>query len=121
MAYLKAKISIHLAKEAKIAFLLTIKVTVLNEYLDFADIFSKEWAAELLERSDIKKYAIYLKPGKISLYRLIYNLGPVELKTLKTYIEINLANGFISLSNSPARALILFIWKLDSSLWLCVD
>ena len=40
---------------------------------------------------------------------------------LKTYIEINLANGFIKPSKSPAGAPILFIRKKDDSLRLCVD
>jgi len=34
----------------------------------------------------------------------IYNLSKFELKTLKTYIEMNLANGFIQQSSSPAEA-----------------
>ena len=40
---------------------------------------------------------------------------------LKTYIETNLANGFIRPSKSLAGAPILFIRKKDGSLWLCVD
>ena len=50
-----------------------------------------------------------------------YSLGLVELETLKTYIETNLANGFIRLSKSPAGALILFDRKSDESLCFCVD
>ena len=45
----------------------------------------------------------------------------MELETLKTYIKTNLANGFIKLSKSPIDAPILFDWKSDSSLRLCVD
>ena len=45
----------------------------------------------------------------------------MELKTLKTYIETNLANGFIKSSKSLPITLILFIRKKDSSLWLYVD
>lgn len=40
---------------------------------------------------------------------------------LKTYIETNLVNGFIQPSQSPADAPILFIKKIDDSLWLCID
>ena len=43
------------------------------------------------------------------------------METLKTYIETNLANGFIRLSKSPAGAPILFDRKPDGSLRLCVD
>ena len=62
-----------------------------------------------------------LKKGKQLLYKPIYSLGPVELKTLKTYIETNLANCFIQASKSRANALILFVHKLDGSFCLCVN
>ena len=54
-------------------------------------------------------------------YRPIYSLGLVELETLKTYIETNLANGFIRPSKSPASAPILFVCKPNGSLRLCVN
>jgi len=43
----------------------------------------------------------------------IYNLSEFELRTLKAYIEANLANGFIQLSSSPAAAPILIAKKKD--------
>ena len=43
----------------------------------------------------MNKYAIKLEEDKQPSFRSIYNLGPVELKTLKTYIKTNLANGLI--------------------------
>ena len=43
----------------------------------------------------MNKYIIKLKKDKQPLFGLIYNLEPIELETLKTYIQINLANGFI--------------------------
>ncbi len=43
----------------------------------------------------------------------------MKLEILKIYNKNNLANGFISPSKSPARALFLFNKKLDSSLQLC--
>ncbi len=55
------------------------------------------------------------------LYGPIYSLGPVELETLKAYIENNLASDFIRPSKSPARAPILFDKKPNGSLRLCVD
>ena len=45
----------------------------------------------------------------------------MKLETLKTYIENNLANGFIRPSKSSVGALILFDKKLDGSLKICVD
>lgn len=51
----------------------------------------------------------------------IHNLKPVRLKILKTYIESNQANDFISASKSFADAFILFDQKLDESFWLCIN
>jgi hypothetical protein len=48
-------------------------------------------------------------------------LSEPELVALRTYIDENLANGFIRHSKSPAGAPILFVKKKDGSLRLCVD
>ena len=91
---LGSKMMIYPARKAEIALLLAKKVTVPAEYSDFADVFSKELAEVLPERTKINEHAIELEEGKQPPYGPIYSLGPVELKTLKTYIEINLANSF---------------------------
>lgn len=66
-------------------------------------------------------HAIDLEPDKLSFYGPIYSLGLIELKTLKVYIETNLANGFIWPSKSPTRVLIVFIQKPDGGFRLCVN
>lgn len=101
--------SIYQAWVAQIALLVVKKVFVLNKYLDLANIFLRKSAMELLKRCDINKYSINLKPSMQPSYDPIYRLGPVELKTLKTYIENNLANNFIQQFKSFVEALILFI------------
>ena len=65
------------------------------KYLDFADVFFPDLASELPEHTGINDYAIKLVDGQQPPYGPIYSLRPVELETLKTYIEVNLANGFI--------------------------
>ena len=80
-----------------------------------------ENAAELPENTGINEYAIKLEKGKQPPFGPIYSLGPVELETLKIYIETNLANGFIRPSKSPTGAPILFYQKPDGNLRLCVD
>ena len=40
---------------------------------------------------------------------------------LRKFIDENIATGFIRPSRSPCGAPVLFIWKKDSSLLLCVD
>ena len=76
---------------------------------------------ELPENTGINEHAIELVEGKQPLYGPIYCLSPVELETLKTYIETHLKTGFIGPSKSPAGATILFDKKTDGSLRLCVD
>ena len=48
-------------------------------------------------------------------------LSPVELETLREYIDENLANGFIRHSRSPVGAPIFFIKKKNGTLRLVVD
>ena len=92
------------------------------EYSDFADVFSLDLASELPEHTEINDLTIELVKGcQQPPYGSIYSLGPVELETLKAYIETNLANRFIRPSKSPAGAPILFDWKSDCSLRLCVN
>ncbi len=76
---------------------------------------------ELPENTGLNEHAIELVEGKQPPYGPIYALSPVELETLKTYIETHLKTGFIRPSKSPAGAPILFDKKPDGSLRLCVD
>ena len=112
---------IHPDRAAQIAFLLTKEVKIPDEYLDFTDVFSEEKPLILPERTDLNKHAIDLEDGKQPPYRSIYNLGPIELETLKTYIKTHLKTWFIQPSKSPAGTRILFNKKPDGSLCLCVD
>ena len=80
-----------------------------------------ENVVELPENTGINEYAIELEEGKQPLFEPIYSLGPVELETLKTYIETNLANGFIWPYKSPAGVFIFFDQKPDGSLRFYID
>ncbi len=60
---------------------------------------------ELPENPGIKEYVIELIDRKQPLYGPIYTLSPVELETLKTYIETHLKTGFIW----PSK---VFCWNL---------
>ena len=83
------------------------------EYSDFAEFFSLEWVSKLLEHTGINNHVIELGDDWPPLYGFIYNLGPVELETLKTYIKTNLANDFNKLSESTVGAPIFFDKKPD--------
>ncbi len=76
---------------------------------------------ELPENTGMNEYAIELINGKQPSYGPIYALSPVELETLKAYIETHLKTGFIWPSKSPAGAPILLDKKPDGSLCLCVN
>jgi len=90
------------------------------KYSEFVEVFSKAKAEALPPHRSID-HAIDLESGYKLPYGRIYNLSEVELRTLKGYIETNLANGFIQRSSSPAAAPILFTKKKDGGLRLCVD
>ncbi len=113
----------HPTRRAQIAHLKANEVLtkVSSEYTDFADVFSSKLSAELSEHTGINDYAIELVDDWQPPYGPIYSLRPVELETLKAYIENNLASGFIRPSKPPAGAPILFDKKPDSSLRLCLD
>ena len=61
---------------------------------------------ELTENKGMNEHVIEQIKGKQPLYGPIYSLGPVELETLKTYIEIYLKTRFIRPSKSPSGAAI---------------
>ena len=96
-------------------------IKVPAEYSNYNNVISAKNAAELLENSRINEHAIELEKSKQPFFRPIYSLGLVELKTFKTYIKTNLANGFIWLFKSPAGTPILFDRKPDRSFHLCID
>ena len=120
---LVASLDVHPSRGPQISGLIAEEAPtkVPAEYLDFADVFSPDLASELPEYTGINNHTIELVEGQQPPYGPIYSLGPVELETLKAYIETNLANGFIRPSKSPAGAPILFDRKSNGSLWLYVD
>ncbi len=118
-----AELLIYFSRIAQIAALQwdNALTKILTEYSDYADVFSSDLAIELPENTSINEHTIKLIEGKQPSYKLIYTLSPVELETLKTYIETYLKTGFIQPSRFLARASILFDKKLDGSLRLCIN
>ena len=113
----------HPSKRAQIAHLKVDEAStkVPSKYADLTDVFSPKLAAKFPKYIGINDHAIELVDDWQLPYGPIYNLEPVELKTLKAYIKNNLASGFIRPSKSLAGAPILFDKKPDGSLRLCVD
>lgn len=75
--------------------LFTEKINILKEYIDFLDVFFKKFVTILPKRLDNNQHIVNLELNKQPSYRPIYSLDLVELKTLKTYINTHLTNGFI--------------------------
>ena len=121
MAALSGDSNVHASWQAQISSLNVEKVTIPSEYADYTDVFSSDSVVELPKHISINYHSIDLIDNKQSPYGPIYSLRPVELEMLKTYIETNLANGFIRPSKSPAGAPILFIRKKNGSFQLCVN
>lgn len=99
------------------------KIEVANipePYQKFKELFSKE-AADVLPDHQPWDHTIPLQPGVQPPHGPIYSLSENELASLRSYIDENLAKGFIRSSSSPAGAPILFVKKKDGSLRLCVD
>ena len=94
---------------------------VFSKYADFANIFLSKLAIKLFEYIKINNYTIKLVDDWQPLYSSIYSLKSIDLEMLKTYIENNLANGFIRPSKFLARIPIFFDKKLNRSLKLCMD
>ncbi|CAA7268135.1 unnamed protein product [Cyclocybe aegerita] len=94
--------------------------SVLEDYHEFPDVFSKSKADTLAPHRpyDLK---IDLEEGAEPPLGRMYSLSPTELQALREFLEENTRSKFIRPSNSSHGAPILFVWKKDSSLRLCVD
>ena len=114
---------VHFEKQVQVRAPLFNKapIEVPVEYSNYSNVFSAENVAELSENTGMNQHAIKLKKGKQPPFGLIYSLGLVELEMLKTYIETNLANSFIRPSKFSVNAPVLFDWKPDENLRLCVN
>ena len=100
---------IHPSYQAQVATLISEETGIFAEYSNFSNIFSSDFAVELPEHTGINDHPINLLDDKQPFYSLIYNLGPVELEILKTYIKANLASSFIRLFKSSNGSLMLFV------------
>lgn len=118
---LAVKITIYLVKKVLISLLLVKEITILIEYPDFVNVFSKKLTKMLFKYIRTNRYIMKLKDSKQLIYESIYSLELIKLKTLRIYNKTNLINNFIRPSKSPAVALILFVLKFDSYFYLCIN
>jgi len=97
-----------------------IKIKILPEYRDYADIFSQEKMNALPEHSKYD-HSIDLIPEAKLPDGPIYPLSKKELHALWDYIREMEDHGKIRRSSGPIGAPILFVPKHDGTLRLCVE
>ena len=54
-------------------------------------------------------------------YSPLYKMTTKELEIVKQYLINNLHKGFITPSQAPFTAPVLFVQKPNRSLWFCID
>lgn len=88
---------VHLFWQTQIGQLLADETSpeIPYEYSNYPDIFSFDYAIELLKNTSMNEHAIQLIDKKQSHYESIYAVGPVELRTLKVYIKTYSKTGLI--------------------------
>jgi hypothetical protein len=101
---------------------LQVQETLLGEYQDFADVFSKA-ASDALPPRRPYDHKIQLTDGSIDSlsYSPLRHQSADKLRAIKQYLVENLHKGFIEASQAPFAAPILFVKKADGSLWFCID
>ena len=99
--------------QTQVTLLTSEKNGISTEYFDFYNVFYSNSAVELLEYPGILNHFIDLLDDKQPPYSPIYSLGPIKLKTLKTYIKANLVSSSINklIATSPFIDLALLIVK----------
>lgn len=114
---------VHSFHKLQIVFLIATKISIviLPRYVDFANIFFLKFLKKLPKYIKIHDYSINLVDDQQLLFSLIYSVGQVALKILKTYIKINLVNNSIKSFKFSTSTFILFIQKCNSNFWLCIN
>ncbi len=91
-----------------------------REYHDLAEAFSKVKSLHLPPHR-ASDCAIDLLPGSQPPKGRVFPLSQPEAEAMKSYIEEELAKGFIRPSTSPASAGFFFVKKKDGGLRPCID
>ncbi|CEL11248.1 hypothetical protein ASPCAL14351 [Aspergillus calidoustus] len=97
-----------------------IKRTLLKEYHDLWDVFSKR-ESDQMPPSRPNDYRIELEGDNNIGYGPLYRMSTEELEAARQYILDNLDKGFIEACNSPFASPILMAQKPGGGLRFCVD
>jgi hypothetical protein len=91
------------------------------EFKNFDDVFSLKNEKILTNRKKSVDHVIELKNDKQSSYKFFYNLFNIELKTFRLYLDDALSRDIIKHSINSIETLMLFIFKKNEKLRLCVN
>ena len=91
-----------------------------SEYHDFADIFQTAEKQSLSVRGS-HDHVIDLKLRQQPSFRKLYSMFSVKLNVLKVYLDNAMKADIIHKLISPAASPVMFVLKLNSSLWLVID
>ena len=96
------------------------KISLLAEYVDFTQVFSKEATDHILP-SHPYDHEINLGESFMPKIGKIYPLSLDKKKATEDFLKDNLATRKIRPSNSPQASLFFFVKKKDSKLCPCQD
>ena len=94
---------------------------ILDEYKQWKHLFLKEITTKALLKHQTWDHEIVFESSKTFTFELIYALFEKKLKILREYLNENLKKEFIRKSKSSTKYSILFVFKKNETLRLCVD
>ena len=94
---------------------------ILDEYKQWKHLFLKKVTTKTLLKHQTWNHEIIFESNKTFTFEFIYALFEKELRILQEYLNENLKKEFIRKSQSSTRYSILFVFKKDEKLHLCVD
>ena len=94
---------------------------IFDEYKQWKHLFLKKITTKTLLKHQIWNHEIIFELSKTFTFELIYALFEKKLRIFREYLNENLKKKFIRKSQSSIKYSILFVFKKDEKLRLCVD
>ncbi|QRV99471.1 Retrotransposable element Tf2 protein [Ceratobasidium sp. AG-Ba] len=95
--------------------------TIPEEFMEFIDVFSEELFKKLPEHWSFNCNIDFAEGSDLPKPAKVYPLSPIESRTMKEFIDQELADGKIRPSKSPIASPCFFVKKKDESLRLVTD
>ena len=94
---------------------------IFDEYKQWKHLFLKKITTKALLKHQTWNHEIIFELSKTFTFEFIYAFFEKKLKILRKYLNENLKKKFIRKSQSSTKYSILFVFKKDEKLRLCVD